>query len=63
MTNYETFAFTVGYIAFILFALAVIGIGGILTLISLGVCLVSYYPIKFYTVGKNWVDDKFRKEK
>ena len=27
MTNYETFVLTIGYIAFILFILAVIGIG------------------------------------
>ena len=31
MTNYETFVLTIGYIAFILFILAVIGIGGVLT--------------------------------
>ena len=31
MTNYETFVLTVGYIAFILFILAVIGIGGALS--------------------------------
>ena len=31
MTNHETFVLTIGYIAFILFILAVIGIGGVLT--------------------------------
>ena len=47
MTNYETFVLATGYIAFILFMLAVIGIGGVLTVISAAVCLVGYYPIKF----------------
>ncbi len=28
MTNYETFVPTIGYLAFILFILAVIGVGG-----------------------------------
>ena len=43
MTNYETFVLTIGYITFILFMLAVIGIGGVLTVISAAVCLVGYY--------------------
>ena len=46
MTNYETFVLTIRYIAFILFILAAIGIGGVLTVISTAVCLVEYYPIK-----------------
>ena len=56
MTNYETFVLTIGYIAFILFMLAVIGIGGVLTVISAAVCLVGYYPIKF----NDWVRSKVR---
>ena len=44
MTNYETFVLTIGYIAFILFILAVICIGGVLTVIAAGVALVGYYP-------------------
>ena len=51
MTNYETFVLTIGYIAFILFMLAVIGIGGVLTVISAAVCLVGYYPIKMSDLG------------
>ena len=47
MTNYETFVLTIRYIAFILFILAAIGIGGVLTVISTTVYLVEYYPIKF----------------
>ena len=54
MTNYETFVLT--YIAFILFMLDVIGIGGVLTIISAAVCLVGYYPIKM----SNWVPSKVR---
>ena len=56
MTNYETFVLTIGYIAFILFILAMIGIGGVLTIISAAVCLVDY-PIKF----SDWVVSKFKK--
>lgn len=48
MTNYETIVLTVGYVAFILFILAMIGIGGVLTVISAAVCLVGYYPIKLF---------------
>ena len=57
MTNYETFVLTIGYIAFILFFLAVIGIGGVLTIIAAGIALVGYYPIKF----SDWVISKFKK--
>ena len=57
MTNYETFVLTIRYIAFILFILAAIGIGGVLTVISTAVCLVEYYPIKF----SDWVVSKFKK--
>ena len=58
MTNYETFVLTIGYIAFILFILAVIGIGGALTVISAAVCLVVYYPIKV----SDWVLNKVFKK-
>ena len=56
LTNYETFVLTIGYIAFILFILAVIDIGGVLTIISAAVCLVGYYPIKL----SDWVLSKVR---
>ena len=56
MTNYETFVLTIIYIAFILFILAMIGIGGVLTIISAAVCLVEYYPIKF----SDWALSKVR---
>ena len=58
MTNYETFVLTIGYIAFILFILAMIGIGGVLTIISSAVCLVEYYPIKLF----GWLDGKLFKK-
>ena len=57
MTNYETFVLTIGYIAFILFLLAVIGIGGVLTVIAAGIALVGYYPIKLSA----WFIGKFKK--
>ena len=57
MTNYETFVLTIGYIAFILFLLTVIGIGGVLTVISAAVCLVGYYPIKL----SDYILNKFKK--
>lgn len=57
MTHYETFVLTIGYIAFILFFLAVIGIGGVLTVIAAGIALVGYYPIKL----SDWVLGKFKK--
>ena len=57
MTHYETFVLTIGYIAFIVFILAMIGIGGVLTIISATVCLVGYYPIKL----SDWTLGKFKK--
>ena len=56
MTNYETFVLTIRYIAFILFILAAIGIGGVLTVISTAVYLVEYYPIKM----SDWMLSKVR---
>ena len=58
MTTYETFVLTIRYIAFILFILAAIGIGGVLTVISTTVCLVEYYPIKLF----GWLDGKLFKK-
>ncbi len=58
MTNYETFVPTIGYLAFILFIFAVIGIGGVLTVISAAVCLVGYYPINLF----GWLDGKLFKK-
>ena len=58
MTNYETFVLTIGYIAFILFMLAVIGIGGVLTVIAVGIALVGYYPFKLF----GWLDGKLFKK-
>lgn len=58
MTNYETFVLTIGYIAFILFMLAVIGIGGVLTVIAAGIALVGYYPFKLF----GWLDGKLFKK-
>lgn len=57
MTNYETFVLTIRYIAFILFILAMIGIGGVLTIIATGIALVGYYPIKV----SDWIIGKFKK--
>ena len=57
MNNYETFVLTIGYIAFILFMLAVLGIGGVLTIIAAGIALVGYYPFKF----SDWALSKVRK--
>ena len=57
LTNYETFVLTIGYIAFILFILAVIDIGGVLTVIAAGIALVGYYPITM----SDWVVSKFKK--
>ena len=58
MTNYETFVLTIRYIAFILFILAAIGIGGVLTVIAAGVALVGYYPIEL----SDWVLSKVFKK-
>ena len=58
MTNYETIVLTIRYIAFILFMLAVIGIGGALTVITAGIALVGYYPIQF----SDWVLSKVFKK-
>ena len=57
MTNYETFVLTIRYITFILFMLAVIGIGGVLTVIAAGVALVGYYPFKM----SDYILNKFKK--
>ena len=59
MTNYETFVPTVGYIAFVLFILAVIDIGGVLTIIAAGICLVGYYPIRVF----DWLLNKMKGKK
>ncbi len=58
MTNYKTFVLATGYVAFILFMLAVIGIGGALTVIAAGVALVGYYPITLF----GWLDGKLFKK-
>ena len=58
LTNYETFVLTIGYIAFILFILAVIGIGVVLTVIAAGIALVGYYPFKLF----GWLDGKLFKK-
>ena len=58
LTNYETFVLTIGYVAFILFILAVIGIGGALTVIAAGIALVGYYPFKLF----GWLDGKLFKK-
>ena len=58
MTNYEAFVLTVGYIAFILFILAVIGIGRVLTVIAAGITLVGYYSFKAF----DWLDHKLLKK-
>ena len=57
LTNYETFVLTIRYIAFILFIFAMIGIGGVLTIIAAGIALVGYYPINL----SDWVVSKFKK--
>ena len=59
MTNYETLVLTIGYIAFILFMLAVIGIGGVLTIIAAGIALVGYYPIRVF----DWLLNKMKGKK
>lgn len=51
LTSCEKFVQMVVYIAFILFALMMIGIGGLLTIIATGIALVGYYPIR----GWNWM--------
>lgn len=58
VTNYEAFVLTVGYITFILFILAVVGIGGVLTIIAAGIALVGYYPFKAF----DWLDRKLFKK-
>lgn len=58
LTNYEAFVLTVGYIAFILFILAVVGIGRVLTIIAAGLALVGYYPCKAF----DWLDSKIFKK-
>lgn len=58
VTNYEAFVLTVGYIAFILFLLVVIGIGGVLTIIAAGIALIAYYPCKAF----DWLDSKIFKK-
>ena len=58
MTNYETLVLTIRYIAFILFILAMIGIGGVLTVIAAGIALVGYYPFKLF----GWLDGNLFKK-
>ena len=58
MTNCETFVLAIGYVAFILFILALIGIGGVLTIIAAGIALVGYYPFCLW----GWLDGKIFKK-
>ena len=58
MTNCETFVLAIGYIVFILFILALIGIGGVLTIIAAGIALVGYYPFCLW----GWPDRKIFKK-
>ena len=48
VTNCEAFVLIAGCVAFSLFILALIDIGGVLTVIAAGIALVGYYPFKAF---------------
>lgn len=49
MSTYETFVFFVVGLALFILLLAIIGIGGLLTVTSVSIAMISYYPIR-------WID-------
>lgn len=59
MSSFERFAVILGYCSVIVFLLVMLGVGGVLTLIGLGVGLVSYYPLTF----ADWVVNKLKGNK
>ena len=54
LSTFERFAVVLGYSSVGIFLLVLLGVGVTLMLISLGVGLVSYYPLTFadWVVGK-----------
>ena len=58
MSSFERFAVVLGYSSVSIFLLVLLGVGVTLTLISLGVGLVSYYPLTF----ADWVIGKINKK-
>lgn len=59
MSSFERFAVILGYSSVIIFLLVLLGAGVTLTLISLGVGLVSYYPLTF----ADWIMNKMKGNK
>jgi len=59
MNSYRAFIVVIGYLAFVLFLLAVISIGGVLSIAAAGIALVGYYPFRVW----EWVLSKFTKDK
>lgn len=57
MKAFERFAIMLGYCSGVIFLLIVLSSGLFLTLMSLAVALVGYYPITFCS----WVASKFNK--
>ena len=58
LSTFERFAVILGYCSVIIFLLVLLGVGVTLTLISLGIGLVSYYPITFVDWIARKVQDK-----
>lgn len=58
LSTFERFAVILGYSSVIVFLLVLLGVGVTLTLISLGVGLMSYYPLTF----ADWVMGKINKK-
>ena len=58
MSTYETFVFFVAGLALFVLLLAIIGIGGLLTVLTTSVALVGYYPCKAF----DWLDRKIFKK-
>lgn len=54
MSTFERFAIILGYGSLIVFLIILLGVGATITLISLGIGLVSYYPLTFL----DWVAKK-----
>lgn len=54
MSNYEKFIWLLVSIASIIMLLVVFTAGGVLTILSMGLALAVYYPLKFadYLLGK-----------
>ena len=57
MSTYETFVFFVVGLALFILLLTIIGIGGLLTVTTVSIAMINYYPIRWI----DWLVSKVKK--